>query len=174
MKKIVRKYESVMHGPYQKMSVKYGIATGVIMSLVLLIRFIVKMPADSPLSMVDNIALLACMIAAGVHYKTKLEDNKITFKELFLLTFYSACIASVVYGVFMYFYARSIDTQMSVRCMQKLMNIPEYSSYTKEQFESMSGYSALALQAVVFNIVMGILWAFVSGIILRNEKSSVK
>lgn len=163
-----------MHGPYGKMSVIYGIIMGIVMSLFSLIRYLLGYPTTSPLSLLDNIAMLVVMLCVVYLYRSSLQDKKITFKEAWLLAFYSALIGSVLYGIFMYLYSSYIDKQMIEHCIEHLRKVPEYKNYTIEQFKQMARPSAISLQSIIYNIVMAIIWAFVCAVLLKNEKSEIK
>ena len=173
MKKILRKYSSVMYGNYKKASLKYGLLTGGVLIIVLLLRYLIEAKPNSPTSLADNITLLIMFVLCLYLYKNKLPDKKITLKEGFLLTFYTGIIASILYGMFMYLYVSSIDTQMTLRCANTLRQIPEYANYTTEQFGSMTKASVIAFQSIIYNVVMSVLWALITSLILRNEKADV-
>ncbi len=171
MRKLIRRYESVMHGNYHRMSLRYGLVIGAIMILSLLLRYLMIYKPSSPMTIWDNIAMLVLMACCVFHYRSSLENKKITFKESWLVGFYSGCVAAVLFGVFMYIYAANIDSEMSLRCANNLREIEEYQQYTPEDFAQMTRPSVIAFQYVIYNIIMAILWAFVIGILLKNEDS---
>lgn len=171
MRRILRRYKSVMHGNYFKMSLLYGIVMGVAMILILLLRYLCGSKPSSPISLWDNISMLVLMAICVLHYRSILEDKKMTFKEGWLVGFYSGCIAAILFGMFMYLYSNGIDKEMTLRCANILRQIPEYASYTNDQIAQMSKPSTIALYSIIYNIVMAILWAFLVGIILKNENA---
>lgn len=162
-----------MHGNYRKESLRYGLFVGVMLIIVLLLRYLLGYKPSSPTTIADNITLLVMLVTSLLMYRNKLEDKKITFKEGFLLAFYSGIIGSILYGIFMYLYVNAIDTEMSLRCANTLRQIPDYADYSPQQFATMTKASTIALQSIIYNIVMSILWAFVAGLILRTEKSNI-
>ncbi|MGP1515208.1 MAG: DUF4199 domain-containing protein [Bacteroidales bacterium] len=172
MKNLFVKYHSAMHGNYSKKSLHYGILMGIVMIVVLLIRYLMSYKPSSPITLFDNIVLLILMALSVYRYRSILSDKKITFKEAWLLAFYAGGIASILFGVFMYLYSNYIDTEMGLRCANLLKRMPEYSSYTKEQFEQMTKPSYIAIQSIIYNIIMAVLWAFIIGIIFRNEMAT--
>ena len=174
MKKIIRQYSSEIHGNYFQMSIRYGMVIGALMSLGLLVRFIISKPASSPISYVDNVIMLVFMAFVVYLYRNSLENKKITFKEAWLVGFFSAFVASVIYGMFMYIYNVWIDTDMSARCMNGLQNLDRCKGYTIDQIKAMAGVSQMCVYSIIYNIIVGILWAFCVGIIFRNEKAQRK
>ena len=58
---------------------------------------------------------------------------------------------------------------MSLRCANVLRRIQDYASYTEEQFAEMTKPSVLAVQSMIYNAIMAVLWAFLVAIILKNE-----
>jgi len=171
MSRILKRYKSVMHGNYFKMSLLYGIVIAVVMIVILLLRYLSGNKPSSPMSLWDNISMLVLMVICVFHYRSILEDKKMTFKEGWLVGFYSACVGSILFGMFLYLYSNNIDLQMSLRCANVLRQVPEYSSYTDNQFAQMTKPSTIALHSIIYNIIMSILWAFLIGIVLKNEKA---
>ncbi|MBR1626509.1 MAG: DUF4199 domain-containing protein [Bacteroidales bacterium] len=169
MRKLVGKYQSTIHGNYSRMSLRYGILIGIIMIVVLMIRYLSAYKPSSPMTLWDNITLLITMAICVYHYRSSLENKKITFKEGWLVGFYSGCVAAILFGVFLYLYSNSIDTEMSLRCANVLRRIQDYASYTEEQFAEMTKPSVLAVQSMIYNAIMAVLWAFLVAIILKNE-----
>ena len=171
MKRILRKYNSVIYGNYKKKSLRYGLALGVALCLFALLKYLLNYLPSSPVTMSDNIALLLFTVVIVYLYRAGLPQGKMTLKEGFLIGFYSAVIGAVIYGMFMYSYSAAIDTQMPLRCGQTLSKIPEYAEYTPQQFAAMTKPSAIALQSIIYNVIMAVLWSLLVAVFLRTEKA---
>lgn len=162
-----------MHGNYFKGLLLYGFFMGIALSLVVLFRSWLTMPLSQPVSYAENIALLVFMFIAVYLYKNNLEEKKITFKESYIVAFGSAVVASIIYGFFLYLYAKYIDLSFQERCFSLQRAIEANSQFTDSQIRQMSQPSYIAFSAIMLSSVMSILWAMVVGILLRNEKGTV-
>lgn len=171
MKKIISKYSSEIHGPYLTKSLKYGLIIGALLCIGLLIRFMIMKPPSSPISLTDNIIMLLSMGCMVFWYRNTLPEKKITFKEAWLTGFFSGSIASLLFGIYMYIYIIWIDANMPDRCIKVLKNVEQYKDYTYQQFQAMTTPSTIALQAIIYNVIMAIIWAFCVAIVVRNEKA---
>lgn len=172
--KFLHTYNSTIHGPYKRMSIRYGLLLGAIMCLTLIVRYLINSPANSPLSLVDNIIMLIVMSFSLYIYRRTLDNGLISFKESYLFSLFSGIIGSIIYGFFTYCYITYIDTQMPMRCQEVLKQVEDYKEYTAEQFTQMTKPSFIALQAIIYNIIMSVLWSFVVSILLKTEKSKIK
>ncbi len=171
MKRIIRKYSSQIHGPYLAQSLKYGLIMGALLCVGLLIRFMIVSPPSSPISLTDNIIMLVSMGVMVYWYRSCLPQKQITFKEAWLTGFFSGSVASIIFGIYLYVYVVWIDKDMPIRCIRVLKNVEQYKDYTYQQFQAMTTPSTIALQSIIYNIVMAIIWAFCVAIIFRNEKA---
>ncbi|MCH3923948.1 MAG: DUF4199 domain-containing protein [Bacteroidales bacterium] len=171
--KLLRQYSSTMHGNYKKASLGYGIVMGIVMSLILLVRYLIYMPAKAPITTIDEIALLVLMAIATIIYKNGLKDKRITFKEAYMIAFLSAIVCVIIYGIFMYIYTVGIDKDFQNHCIETLRKNPKYIKYTPSQMKEMVKVSNIVMQSIVSNLVMSVLWAMVVGVIFRNEKSEI-
>lgn len=178
MSAIIRRYRSNIHGNYRWAALKYGIAMGVVLSVFLVFRYLLGHPSNAPISSDENwvvfVALLVMSLVFVFHYRRHLTEKKITFKEGFLVTFDSCVIACIVYAAFMYIYAMYIDNGMdsfqdrTLDVMKRALAEGENSNQVQ-----LPDMVYLIFWGMMVNIIIGILIAFITGIVCRNEKGEV-
>ncbi|MDO5760851.1 MAG: DUF4199 domain-containing protein [Bacteroidota bacterium] len=176
MNAIIRKYRSIIHGNYRWAALKYGITMGIVLSGILFFRYLLGHPANAPIASDENwvvfVALLVMSLILAFHYRKLLEEKKMTFKEGFLLSFDSCVIACIVYAVFMYFYSIFIDNGIE-SFQDRTIDVMTRSIAEGGDKVELPEMIYLVFWGMMANIIMGILVAFITGIICRNEKSEL-
>ncbi|MBR1768921.1 MAG: DUF4199 domain-containing protein [Bacteroidales bacterium] len=178
MNSFVRQYQSTMHGNYLWASVKYGILMAIGLSASLTLRYILGHPANAPVAYDETwvvfIALIVMSLVLVFHYRRHLREKKISFKEGFLLTFYSSLIACAIYAGFMYFYSVYIDKGIE-SFQDRTIDVMTRSLAECEGKEikdiHLPEMPYLVLYGMILNMIMSILVSFLTGIICRNERS---
>lgn len=178
MSAIIRRYRSNIHGNYRWAALKYGIVMGGALSVFLVFRYLLGHPSNAPISSDENwvvfVALLVMSLVLVFHYRRHLTEKKITFKEGFLVAFDSCVIACIVYAAFMYLYAMYIDNGMDSfqdRTLDVMKRaLAEGGNPNQVQLPDMV---YLVFWGMMVNIIMGILIAFITGVVCRNEKGEV-
>lgn len=177
---IIRRYQSEIYGNYRRAGLLYGLATGLLMSLVVFFMYIITLPIQVPESYPTTIALATGTFLFGYLYRRTLPEGKVFFKELILMGIYLGVVASVVYGLFLVLYASVIDTDFISNCCQlysnNVMNSEQPQEIIDNSIEAFRSYSAWTWGGVgAFRSgVMTILVAFVMALVFKTEKQQVK
>lgn len=167
-----------MHGSYGKASLKYGLILGLVLSFVLFLRYLIGFAPDAPVSKAETWTVFAIMLIGGgiatYYYRNNLTDKKITFKEAYLLSLLSNIIACIIYAMFMYIYATSIDNGEDSFLKRSIGVLVKNFTEKGEAVPDMTGYriSFLSISSLMYNMVMSVLAAFISAMIFRNEKAA--
>ncbi len=180
MGKIITRYKSVMHGNYKLAGVKYGIVMAAGLCVFLFLRYVVGHPANAPIAKDETwvvfLGLLLMSLMLVFHYRRNLIERKISFKEAFLVSFYSCLVACAIYAVFMYGYTLYIDNGLdsfhdrTIDVMTRSIARSENIDIDKVVLPEMP---YLVAWGMVLNMIMGILVAFITGVICRNEKKQL-
>lgn len=171
MARIFRRYKSELHGNYRLAYLKYGLLTGGLLSLYLLVRHLISAPAALPFDYGNDVVLIVAILLSTYFYRKRLPDGKVTLKELLLLGIGMGIVAAVVYGLFVWFYSGVLYPDMPA-------------SYA-EQFrtdETKPEQYAAALNPVWWAFFYGflktavtsIIVVFFASIIFRTEKGEVR
>ena len=162
-----RRYNSTIHGNYRKAYLRCGLLTGLMLALFLLVRWLMRNPAESPESYLSDGILLVSVFLFTILYRNALPESKATLKELMLFGIGTAVIASLLYGVYIWVSGIALpgQTEQFARTMFKADDYTQY---------PVGWWSALC--AIVTGIKMAVLGgfgAFISALILKNEKGTV-
>ncbi|MDR0790590.1 MAG: DUF4199 domain-containing protein [Bacteroidales bacterium] len=170
---LVKRYNSQMHGNYWRALLQYGFYGGLLLSFVVLLRYWLILPLSQPVTYVENIILLLLMIIFLWRYRSKLPQEKITFKEGYIVTVGLGVVASIVYGMFIYLYAWKIDPAISDRCFAIQRAIEANNMFSDDQVRVMTTKQSLALSAIMLSSILSVLWAMITALFLRTEKAEV-
>lgn len=171
MEKQEKKKSSLSYG---RGIVRYGLLIGVVLSLIVLIRFIINKPIQYPISYSEFFNLLIFMFIGVLLYRKRQEEGKISFKDAYMMALGSGIIGAIIYGIFLYVYASYIDSSFQGRCFDIQRAVQANASLTDEQIESMVKPSSIAVSAIFFASLMSIFWGLVVGLFLKNKKKEVK
>lgn len=178
MKPIIRRYRSVMHGNYKKASLKYGLYMALVLSFLLLLRYLAGYAPDATTENKETWTVFAGLAIMNIvftfHYRKRVEGKKISFKEAFLLGLYGSLVACVLYALFMYFYASCIDNgenSFESRTIELLTRQTAQANNIDISQVKLPSMSYLVFYGMVVNMVMSVLVSFFSAIVCRNEKS---
>ena len=142
--------------------------TGVMLMLYLLVRWLMRNPAESPVSYLSDGILLLAVFLFTMLYRNSLPDRKASLKELMLFGMGTALVGCLLYGLYIWVAGFAITGQIELFTNTLMENEP-FADYPAHY------WSALwALMSVVFMAVLGGFGAFISAIILRNEKPEIK
>ena len=142
------RYQSEIHGNYRKGYLRFGIITGVVLMLYILVRYMMGVPAESPEAYItDGIMLVA--------------------KELMLLGLGTAVVGSVLYGLFLWAFGSAVpeQTELFTRTLRG-----------EDAFLSAPAHFWAAWWGIESGIklsVLGGFGAFVAALVFRNEKSAI-
>ena len=142
--------------------------------------YVVGHPANAPIAKDETwvvfVGLLLMSLMLVFHYRRNLIERKISFKEAFLVSFYSCLVACAIYAVFMYGYTLYIDNGLdsfhdrTIDVMTRSIARSENIDIDKVVLPEMP---YLVAWGMVLNMIMGILVAFITGVICRNEKKQL-
>lgn len=94
----------MIYGNYRLAYLKYGLLTGVLLCLYLMVRHWVGAPVATPADFGKDLCLIVAMVYAMVRYRRQLPGERVTWKELMLLGLGMGVIAGIVYGLFVWQY----------------------------------------------------------------------
>lgn len=170
MSKIFRRYKSTIHGNYRVAYLKWGLLSGALMSLYLLLRHLLGSPCPSPADLWKDLLLVVVMLLAMYLYRKNLSDGKVTMKELLLLGLGIGLVSAVVYGLFVWLYCGVLYPEMTAL----------YADRFKTDASSAEGYLAALnpwMWALMFGFVntalTSIIVAFFGALIFRTEKGDI-
>ena len=97
MARIFRRYKSTIYGNYRKAYLIDGALTGVVMSVVMLLRdLLAKSPMSSPENYITELVLAVGIFWSCYQYRRQLPDGKVTLKELMLLGLGIGVVSAIV------------------------------------------------------------------------------
>lgn len=166
---IFHRYKSEIHGNYRRAYLRCGLATGLLLGVYVLVRYLMGKPVENPESMVMDGVMLIAVLVTGIAYRKSLPEGKVTLKEMMLFGIGLAVVASVVYGLMLWGIGVVFKEQTVV--FTRVLAGQEI-GVDDEQL----GYWALwwALLTAVKMAIVGGLGAFLTAILLKNEKSDIK
>lgn len=179
---LIRRYESEMYGDYRKGWILYGLYTGLIMSVSVLLRYLLTYPMESPSTWIDNVVLFLCMFMFTYLYRKKLYCGKVFFKEVYVLNLGIGIVAGVIYGFFLWYYGSSVDTELVQRYIDSqeyiyLNNWEGTEEDMKEKIDAIKNLTSvpyLSIMGGILTAVTSIMIAFIVALLLRTEKNVVK
>lgn len=180
MVRILRRYKSTIYGNYRAAYLKYGLLTGLVISVVVVlcrICFPEHFPA-APNNYLTEIVLTICVFIAGYLYRRQYSEQELTLKELMLLGLGIGVISSVVYGLFLWLmcgqmFPDVVNVYIENRLAQ--MDAPETSAEAKVAVELTKGYTAGdwafigGFRTAVFSVIV----AFAMALILGGKRGSL-
>lgn len=166
--KFFHRYESTIHGNYRKAYLCWGLLTGLMLVLYLLVRWLMGRSAESAESYLSDGILLVGLFVGCLLYRNSLPERKVTLKELMLFGMGAAVVACLIYGLYIWLSGMVLEgqTELMARTMFKADDFELY---------PVGWWSALC--GIVTGVKMAVLGgfgAFISALILKNEKGNVK
>lgn len=162
------RYRSTIHGNYRKAYLRCGLITGVLLMLYIMVRYMMGTPAESPEAYLSDGIMLLAVFLFTLLYRNALPEKKATLKELMLFGIGTAVLASLLYGLFLWGFGCAAPGQTVLF------------THTLSGQEITAGDPLLHYWAALWAIVAGVklsvlggFGAFISAIVLRNEKGDV-
>lgn len=179
---LIKRYESEIYGNYKKGWLLYGLYTGLIMSFSVLLRYFLTYPMDTPSTWIDNIVLFLCMFIFTYLYRKKLYMGNIFFKEVYILNLGIGVVAGVIYGLFIWYYGTSVDTELVQRYVenQEYIYINNWEGTDEDmkaridEIKSMASVQYLSIMGGILTMVTSLMIAFIVGLLLRTQKNVVR
>ena len=179
MARIFRRYKSTIYGNYRKAYLIDGALTGVVMSLLMLIRdLLADTPMSSPENYVTEVVLAVGIFWASYQYRKQLPEGKVTLKELMMLGLGIGVVSGVVYGLWTWLRCGVIDTTLVEHYNQQrisMMKGAEEGADAKLAIEQVKHYGAgdWAFISGFRTVVMSVIVTFFSALVFRTEKAPV-
>lgn len=142
--------------------------TGIMLVLYLLVRWMMNNPAESPISFLSDGILLVAGFLFTMLYRNTLPDRKATLKELMLFGLGTAIMACFLYGLFIWVSGFAIPGQIEL-FTNTMKGSGEFSKFPAHYWSAFWAFIAAVIMAV-----LGGFGAFISALILKNEKPVVK
>jgi hypothetical protein len=137
--------------------------------LYLLVRWLMKNPAESPVSYLSDGILLVAVFLFMAFYRNSLPDKKITLKEAMLFGIGTAVIAAILYGLMLWAVGVAFLQQTA------LFSTTMTGNEVTTQDPQLHYWAAWwAIYSAVMMALLGSFGAFVAAIFFRNEKSDIK
>ena len=166
MAKVFRRYKSQIHGNYRVAGLKYGVTTGLLMSLYLFVRHWLGLASPSPSDLFKDLLLIAATVFFTWLYRKNLPDRRATLKELMLLGVGTGLVAAVVYGFAMWLYCGVAYPEMATVYADSFRTADSTAEgYLAAQNPVMWAFFYGFLQTAVTSIIV----AFFAALLLRNE-----
>ena len=162
------RYKSTIHGNYRKAYLRSGLLTGMMLMLYLVVRWLLKNPAESPVSYLSDGILLLAVFLFTMLYRNALPERKATMKELMLMGMGTAIVACLLYGIYIWLSGFSMPGQIEL-FTNNLMEDEPFADYPAHDWSALWGFMSAVVMAV-----LGGFGAFISALILKNEKPEVK
>ena len=162
------RYQSEIHGNYRKGYLRFGIITGVVLMLYILVRYMMGVPAESPEAYITDGIMLVAVFLFTLLYRNVLPDRKATLKELMLLGLGTAVVGSVLYGLFLWAFGSAVPEQTEL-FTRTLRGEEAYATAPAHYWAAW-----WAIYSFVLMALLGSFGAFVAAIFFRNEKSDIK
>ena len=180
MARFFRRYKSTIYGNYRKAYLIDGVLTGVVMSVVMLLRdLLAKSPMSSPENHVTELVLAVGIFWSCYQYRRHLPDGKVTLTELMRLGLGIVVVSAVVYGLWTWLRCGILDTSLVSHYNQEriaVMEPVESSADAKVAIELVNRYTAgdWAFIGAFRSAVISIIITFFAALIFRTEKGEVR
>lgn len=180
MARIFRRYESTIYGNYRKAYLIDGALTGVVMSVVMLLRdWLAKSPMPSPENYITELVLAVGIFWSSYQYRKQLSEGKVTLKELMLLGLGIGVVSAVVYGLWTWLRCGVLNTSLVDYYNHQRINMMEAAESSVEAklaVEQVTRYTAgdWAFIGAFRSAVMSVIITFFASLILRTEKAPVR
>ena len=165
--RLFHRYKSTIHGNYRRAYLRSGLLTGVMLMLYLWVRWLMENSAESPVSYLSDGILLVGVFLFTMLYRNTLPDRKATLKELMLFGMGTAIMACLVYGVFIWIMGFAVPRQIELFTNTMMENEP-FVDYPAHYWSAFWGFISAVIMAV-----LGGFGAFISALILKNEKGEI-
>lgn len=166
--------KSKFSGKYFIGIIKYGLLTGLGLSLVVLFRLLINKPVLSVMSYWEMIFLLFFIYLGVWLYRKELKEKKLSFAESYFVAFGSGIIGSIIYGMFIFIYASYIDSSFQMRCFDIQRAVSTNASLTDQQIESMVKPSSIAVSSMFFVSLISIFAGLIIALLLMNKKKTLQ
>ena len=108
--------------------------------------------------------------------------GNIFFKEVYILNLGIGVVAGVIYGLFIWYYGTSVDTELVQRYVenQEYIYINNWEGTDEDmkaridEIKSMASVQYLSIMGGILTMVTSLMIAFIVGLLLRTQKNVVR
>ena len=178
--RFLRRYSSTIYGQYRPAGLKWGLAVGAAMAVVMLLAGLCgpQVQPAAPENYITDIVMLLGMLVAAYRYRRTLEEERVTLKELMLLGLWVGFMASLVYGLLLWLYGMVDGTLVERFAEGRLALMPpaETDAQGALNIELVQGYTAgdWGFIGGFRSAVISILLNLVAALVMRTEKAPVR
>lgn len=158
-------------GGFGGMVLRYGILIGVILSVVLVIRWSVSMPAAAPMGFAECGVLFAVLLLGLWRFKGSVHGGEAGFGRRFSFVWMTAIVGLMVYSAFMYIYIIGIDAEMQQRCLDLQRRQVANGGLSEEKLMETVRPSYIAFSALLIGSVFSAVWAAVLAFLFRKRRN---
>ncbi|MCQ2326210.1 MAG: DUF4199 domain-containing protein [Bacteroidales bacterium] len=155
---------------YSKANLMFGLLLGVVLSLVLFFRYLLGFAPNAPISRTETIVALSVMFVLDICYVClKQRETETNFSKTLLRCWWINIIASVLYGVFLYVYAYSIDiaTPSYVeRCTNTMLDSLAQNGQELSDVKAMP-ISYLVMYSILGNVIVGFVASLITCLVSK-------
>lgn len=146
---------------FRRLVLSYGILTGVVLSCVLLLRYLLSQPVSAPMGIAECVLLF--LIAAFCLYKFQgsSQGKEAGFGRRFAFSLLVAIVGLMIYAVMMYIYIICIDTDMQANCLALQRKYNADGGLGDAELMEMIRPSYIAFSAAFLGGVISLIWAFI-------------
>lgn len=150
---------------------RYGILIGVILSVVLVIRWSVSMPATAPMGFAECGVVFAVCALGFWRFKCSVQGGNAGFWRRFSFVWLMAIVGLMVYSAFMYIYIIGIDAEMQQRCLDLQRRQQANGGLSEEMLMEMVRPSYIAFSVALIGGVFSAVWAAVLAFFFRKGRN---
>lgn len=150
---------------------RYGILTGVILSVFLVVRWWVSMPAEAPMGIAECGVLFAVLLLGFWRFKCSVHGREAGFGRRFSFVLMTAIVGLMIYSAFMYIYIIGIDAEMQQRCLELQRRQVANGGLSEEMLMETVRPSYIAFSAALIGGVFSAVWAAVLAFFSRKRKN---
>jgi len=151
--------------------VRYGILIGVILSVVLVIRWSVSMPAAAPMGFAECGVVFAVCALGFWRFKCSVQGREAGFWGRFSFVWLTAIVGLMIYSAFMYIYTIGIDAEMQQRCLDLQRRQQANGGLSEEKLMETVRPSYIAFSVALIGGVFSAVWAAVLAFFFRKGKN---
>lgn len=153
------------------MVLRYGILTGVILSVFLVVRWWVSMPAEAPMGFAECGVLFAVCALGFWRFKCSVQGREAGFGRRFSFVWLTAIVGLMIYSAFMYIYIIGIDAEMQQRCLDLQRRQVANGGLSEEKLMETVRPSYIAFSAALIGGAFSAVWAAVFAFFFRKRRN---
>lgn len=155
---------------YSKTNLMFGLLLGVVLSLVLFFRYLLGFAPNAPISRIETIVALLVMFVLDIGYIClKQRETETNFSKTLLRCWWISIIASVLYGMFLYLYAYSIDIATPSyieRCTNTMLDSLAQNGQELSDVKVMP-ISYLVMYSIIGNVIVGFVASLITCLVTK-------